>query len=329
MIAAMTLPMAVIPTFVFMWLFGGTVNLMSLGGLAVAIGLVIDDAVVVVENIHRRASEGGEAAVDAVEQLFGPLVSSTLTTVVVFAPLGLLSGVIGQFFRALSLSLSVAVLMSLLLSLTVVPMLARWAFRHHVDTTGGESDSRLGRAYARALNGIVHRPVIAVLFTVILAAASVGLNYVSGTGFLPKADEGGFVVDYLTPAGSALEETDRQVRAMEKVIASTPEVASYSRRTGSELGLFATAQNSGDILVRLKPRGDRSRASAAVISAMRPQLQEAAPLTEIEFVQLLQDMLGDLEGAPNPIEVKIFGDDTAVLERLASTVEESLQKIEG
>ncbi len=302
---------------------------MSLGGLAVAIGLVIDDAVVVVENIHRRASEGSEAAVDAVEQLFGPLVSSTLTTVVVFAPLGLLSGVIGQFFRALSLSLSVAVLMSLLLSLTVVPMLARWAFRHHVDTTGGESDSRLGRAYARALNGIVHRPVIAVLFTVVLAAASVGLYYLSGTGFLPKADEGGFVVDYLTPAGSALEETDRQVRAMEKVIASTPEVASYSRRTGSELGLFATAQNSGDILVRLKPRGDRSRSSAEIISTMRPKLQEVAPLTEIEFVQLLQDMLGDLEGAPNPIEVKIFGDDPEQLEQLSEPVVAALEKVDG
>ena len=329
LIAAVTLPLAVVPTFLFMQIFHGSINLMSLGGLAVAIGLVIDDAVVVVENIHRRASEGGEAAVDAVEQLVGPLVSSTLTTVVVFAPLSLLSGVIGQFFRALSLSLSVAVLMSLLLSLTVVPMLARWAFRHHVDTAGGESDSRLARAYGRALNGIVHRPVVAVLFTIVLAAASVGLYYLTGTGFLPKADEGGFVVDYLTPAGSALEETDRQVRAMEKVIAATPEVASYSRRTGSELGLFATAQNSGDILVRLKPRGDRSRSSAEVISEMRPKLQEAAPLTEIEFVQLLQDMLGDLEGAPNPIEVKIFGDDPEQLERLSEPVVEALEKIDG
>ena len=125
MIAAVTLPMAVIPTFVFMWLFGGTINLMSMGGLAVAIGLVIDDAVVVVENIHRRAGEGGSSVVDAVQQLLAPLVSSTLTTVVVFAPLGLLSGVPGQFFRALSLSLSVAVLISLALSISVVPLMAR------------------------------------------------------------------------------------------------------------------------------------------------------------------------------------------------------------
>ena len=329
LIAAVTLPLAVIPTFVFMRIFGGSLNLMSLGGLAVAIGLVIDDAVVVVENIHRRAAEGSEAAADAALQLLAPLVSSTLTTVVVFAPLGLLSGVIGQFFRALSLSLSVAVLMSLGLSLTVVPALARWAFRNHRDVSGDEPDSRFTRAYATALNGIVRRPIVAVLLTVILAIASVGLFYVSGTGFLPKADEGGFVIDYLTPAGSALEETDRQVRAIERVIATTPEVASYSRRTGSELGLFATAQNSGDILVRLKPRRDRSRSSLEVISDMRPRLHEVAPLTDIEFVQLLQDMLGDLEGAPNPIEVKIFGDDPAKLEGLSEPVVSMLESIEG
>jgi CzcA family heavy metal efflux pump len=328
LIAAMTLPMAIVPTFMFMQLFGGSINLMSMGGLAIAIGLVIDDAVVVVENIHRRAGEGGESVVDAVSQLMAPLVSSTLTTVVVFAPLGLLSGVVGQFFRALSLSLSVAVLVSLFLSISVVPMLARWAVKHH-KPAGEASQGRLAHTYARWLNTMVMHPIVAVFFAVVLAAAGVALFYSIGTGFLPKADEGGFVIDYLTPAGSALDETDRQVRAMEKVISSTPEVASYSRRTGSELGLFATAQNTGDILVRLKPRGDRDKSSEEIISDMRPKLQEAAPLAEIEFVQLLQDMLGDLEGSPTPIEVKIFGDDPDTLERLAEPVEMMLDKIDG
>ena len=330
LIAATTLPLAVIPTFLFMQVFHGSINLMSMGGLAVAIGLVIDDAVVVVENIHRRASEGSDAATEAVQQLLAPLVSSTLTTVVVFAPLGLVSGVIGQFFRALSMSLSAAVLVSLALSISVVPVMARWAFRRqHGQTPAPSSEGRLVSAYARALNAIVHRPLVAVLFAVVLAASSIGLFFAVGTGFLPKADEGGFVVDYRTPAGSSLEETDRRVRAMEGVISSTPEVASYSRRTGSELGLFATAQNKGDILVRLKPRGDRSRSSEEIIADLRPKLQEAAPLTEIEFVQLLQDMLGDLEGAPTPIEVKIFGDDPDVLERLADPVKEMLEKVSG
>jgi CzcA family heavy metal efflux pump len=328
LVAAITLPLAVIPTFVFLQVFGGSINLMSLGGLAVAIGLVIDDAVVVVENIHRRAAEGQASVEDAVSQLIVPLVSSTLTTVVVFAPLGLLSGVTGQFFKALSLSLSVAVVMSLALSVTVVPMLARALLHGHPDRQEAH-EGRVTRAYGRLLNGIVRRPAAAVALALVLSGLTVGSYFLVGTGFLPKADEGGFVVDYQTPAGSALEETDRLVRQMEKVISATPEVASYSRRTGSELGLFATAQNSGDILVRLKPRAERDRSSADIIAAMRPKLQEAAPLTDIEFVQLLQDMLGDLEGNSTAIEVKIFGDDPDQLEKLAEPVEEMLEKTAG
>ncbi len=267
MIAAVTLPMAVIPTFVFMWLFGGTINLMSMGGLAVAIGLVIDDAVVVVENIHRRAGEGGSSVIDAVQQLMAPLVSSTLTTVVVFAPLGLLSGVPGQFFRALSLSLSVAVLISLALSISVVPLMAKWASSHH--RPAGETHGRVEQFYERTLGVMIARPLLSVVVALLLAAVTVVLFYQVGTGFFPAADEGGFVVDYLTPAGSALAETDRQVRKIEQIVGETPEVAAYSRRTGSELGLFATAQNTGDVLVRLKPRGQRSRSADEIISEMR------------------------------------------------------------
>jgi CzcA family heavy metal efflux pump len=326
-IAAVTLPMAVIPTFAFMWLFNGTINLMSMGGLAVAIGLVIDDAVVVVENIHRRAGEGGSSVADAVQQLIGPLVSSTLTTVVVFVPLGFLSGVPGQFFRALSLSLSVAILISLVLSISVVPLMARRAVAHHRPT--GESHGRIDRAYGRLLGAMVGQPRIAVVFAVLLAALTVGLFYRVGTGFFPAADEGGFVLDYLTPAGSALSETDRQVRTIERIVAETPEVASYSRRTGSELGLFATAQNTGDILVRLRPRRQRSRSSQEIINDVRSRVQEAVPLVEVEFVQLLQDMLGDLEGNPEPIEVKIFGDDPDRLAELSMPVEEMMNKIDG
>ena len=326
-IAAVTLPMAVIPTFAFMWLFKGTINLMSMGGLAVAIGLVIDDAVVVVENIHRRAGEGGSSVADAVQQLLGPLISSTLTTVVVFAPLGLLSGVPGQFFRALSLSLSVAILISLVLSITVVPLMARRAVIHHRPT--GESHGRIDRAYGRLLGVMVGQPRVAVVFAVLLAALTVGLFYRVGTGFFPAADEGGFVLDYLTPAGSALSETDRQVRTIERIVSETPEVASYSRRTGSELGLFATAQNTGDILVRLTPRSQRSRSSEEIINDVRTRVQEAVPLVEVEFVQLLQDMLGDLEGNPEPIEVKIFGDDPDRLAELSMPVEEMMNKVDG
>src|SRR6185436_6538136 len=170
LIAAITLPLAVIPTFVFMRIFGGTINQMSMGGLAVAIGLVIDDAVVVVENIHRRAAEGVEHVAEAVTELMAPLVSSTLTTVVVFAPLGLLSGVPGQFFRALSLSLTVAVLPSLALSVTIVPLMGQWAARRTPPAHAG--DGRLDRVYGRLLGTVLGRPALAVVVAVLLAVGT-------------------------------------------------------------------------------------------------------------------------------------------------------------
>ena len=311
-VAACTLPITVLGTFFFMWLFGESINLMSMGGLAVAIGLVIDDAVVVVENIHRRMAAGGTAEeVDrATAELVAPIVSSTFTSVVVFAPLGLLSGVVGDFFKALSITLSVAVLISLVLSLTLIPLLARRAFRARTDDAPHEAlPSRLERAYIASLPTFVRRRVVA-LATAVLLAAIAGVTYARmGTGFLPAADEGGFVIDYLTPAGMALEDTDARLRKVEAVLSDTAEVATFLRRAGSEMGMFATQQNSGDILVRLVPRGERERSAEDVIGALRETLAETVPDTEIEFVQLLQDMLGDLEGAPTPIEVKIFGED--------------------
>jgi len=328
LVASVTLPLAVLITFVVMRLFGESINLMSMGGLAVAIGLVIDDAVVVVEGIHRRVQEGSATPVaDALTDLTGPVISSTLTTVVVFAPLGLLSGVVGQFFRALSLTLSAAVLASLVLALTLIPLLARWGIKR--DRPDAHPGGRLDHVYARTVKPMIGRPILALALAVVLAIAG-GLLYFSvGSGFLPRADEGGFVVDYRTPAGTALEETDRQLKKVEGVLLKTPEVAAIQRRTGSELGLFATQQNSGDVLVRLKPRNQRDRSSEEIISDLRDTLAEAAPGMEIEFVQLLQDMLGDLEGNPTPIEVKIFGDDAAVLAELGEKVEEMLGKVEG
>jgi CzcA family heavy metal efflux pump len=328
LVASITLPLAVLMTLVVMHGFGESINLMSMGGLAVAIGLVIDDAVVVVEGIHRRVLEGSATPVaDAVHDLTAPVVSSTLTTVVVFAPLGLLSGVVGQFFRALSLTLSAAVLASLALALTLIPLLARWGIRTSADSaTPGR---RLDETYVRTLRPILTRPILPLALALILALAGVVLYFQVGSGFLPHADEGGFVIDYQTPAGTALEETDRLVRKVEQVLLKTTEVAAIQRRTGSELGLFATQSNSGDVLVRLKNRRQRSRSADEVISDLRDELHEAAPGLDIEFVQLLQDMLGDLEGNPTPIEVKVFGDDANVLAEIGGQMEEMLGKVDG
>ncbi len=268
MVAACTLPLTVLATFFVMWLFGESINLMSMGGMAVAIGLVIDDAVVVVENIHRRLDEAGtgESVEHATRELIAPIVGSTLTTVVVFAPLGLLSGVVGQFFRALSLTLSAAVLISLVLSLTLIPLLARaWIHPRSERVEPG----RIQRAYASSLPFWLRRPLMAAIAVALLATVAVVEYWQVGTGFLPASDEGGFVIDYVTPSGSALDATDRRLRAIENVLEETPEIAVYSRRTGSELGLFATQQNTGDILVRLKPRGERDRSANDIIDDLR------------------------------------------------------------
>jgi CzcA family heavy metal efflux pump len=331
-IAACTLPLTVVSTFFVMWLFGESINLMSMGGLAVAIGLVIDDAVVVVENIHRRLA--AEATADAVEkatgELVGPIVGSTLTTVVVFAPLGLLSGVVGDFFKALSITLSAAVLISLVLALYLIPLLAATAYRRR-SNAGAHEDRRgaLDRWYVSTLPVLLEKPLLALLIALVLATAAVVAYLPVGTGFLPATDEGGFVIDYITPAGMALEETDARLKKVEAILAKTAEVASYVRRTGSELGMFATQLNSGDVLVRLKPLSERDRNAEEIITSLRDQLTKAVPDTEIEFVQLLQDMLGDLEGNPTPIEVKIFGDDQAQLNELSEQVEGRLEKVDG
>jgi CzcA family heavy metal efflux pump len=330
LIAAVTLPLAVLITFFVMRLFGESINLMSMGGLAVAIGLVIDDAVVVVEGIHRRVQEGSPAPVtEALDALTAPVVSSTLTTVVVFAPLGLLSGVVGQFFRALSLTLSAAVLASLVLALTLIPLLARWGIRRSAHVKEGHGHGRIDRAYARTLEPMLARPILALVVAIVLAVAGAALYFGVGSGFLPHADEGGFIIDYHTPAGTALAETDRQLKKVEDVLLKTPEVAAIQRRTGSELGLFATQSNSGDVLVRLKARGQRSRSSEEIITELREKLPKTVPGMSIEFVQLLQDMLGDLEGNPTPIEVKIFGDDVTVLAEIGDQVEKLVGKVQG
>jgi len=332
LVAAVTLPLTVMTTFLVMWWLGETINVMSMGGLAVAIGLVIDDAVVVVENIYRHL-DSGEAASRAVHQglreIVAPVIGSTLTTVVVFVPLSMLSGAVGQFFKALSITLTAAVLISLVQSLTLIPLLAGFAARRaRPPQPAAYPPGALERAYSRTLDATMRRPVAGLLAALVLATGGFLLFRVTGTGFLPEADEGGFVIDYLTPAGSALEETDALLKDIERILRDTRDVSAFTRRTASELGLFATQQNSGDILVRLKPRGSR-RASPDVINDLRDKFAEAAPRVEIEFVELLQDMIGDLEGAPTPIEVKVFGDDPDTLAGISGQLEQVLQGVSG
>ena len=330
LVAATTLPLAIVGSFFILRLAGGTINLMSMGGLAIAIGLVIDDAIVVVENIHRHLAAGetpAAAAERGTNELVGAVVGSTLTTVVVFVPLALLQGMVGQFFAALSLTLSGAVLLSLVYALLFIPVPAAQLLRpQHARP---ETSGWIARRYEAFLPRALARPLWVIGVTVLVAAVGGLLYFRLETGFLPTMDEGGYVIDYVTPTGTSLQETDRMLRKVEATLLETPEVAGFTRRTGSEMGMFATEQNSGDILVRLKPRGERDRDVEEVISEQRARFAEELPGVEIEFVQLLQDMLGDLQGTPEPVEVKVFGDDIATLGTIAEGLEEKLAKIDG
>jgi CzcA family heavy metal efflux pump len=329
-IAATTLPLTIVGTFYILHLAGGTINLMSLGGLAIAIGLVIDDAIVVIENIHRHRTLGEPALVAAengTQELLAAVVGSTLTTVVVFVPLGMLQGVVGQFFAALSLTLAAAVLLSLAYALLLIPNAAAYVLREDRGHAAGLI--WLSDRYGRFLRRTLHHPWIVIAVTLLVAALGIALFYRLETGFLPDMDEGGFVVDYWTPEGTSLPETDRMVKGIETRLQATPEVSGFARRTGAELGLFATAQNRGDIIVKLKDRSQRSRNGEEVIAGLRAQFAEQLPGMTIEFVQILQDMLGDLEGNPEPIEVKLFGDDVNTLSGLAERVEAGMKKIDG
>jgi CzcA family heavy metal efflux pump len=333
LIAALSLPLSVVGTFFFIKAFGGTINLMSLGGLAIAIGLIIDDAVVVIENIYRHLGLGEAPAVAAehgTAELIGPVVGSTATTLVVFLPLGLLTGFVGDFFRSLCLTLGVSILLSLVFALTLIPLLSQrflsvGAYRH----SSGKFIEPVNRAYERSVNwALRHRLWIAGI-TLITMGLGVYLYFQLESDYLPEMDEGGYVLDYITPPGTSLATTDAMVRKFEARIKEMRETAAFSRRTGAEMGLYATQQNKGDILVKLVPRAKRERTTEDIMAYLRPLVTQDAPGVEIEFTQILQDMLGDLQGTPEPVEVKLFGDDVNSLDQVADEIGDKLQKIPG
>jgi len=339
-ISATSIPVTLAVTIFVMSVIGQTFNLMTLGAMAIAIGLVIDDAVVITENIARHLLLGGgrvQAIRAAVQELIWPVTTSTITTVVVFLPLGLLQGVVGQFFAALATTLTVAVLVSLALALTLIPLLAeQFVTAHEVGASVTGALARvqrgledLGPRYERGLARALGRPRRLGAALLVLAAGGVGLWRLVGTGFLPEIDEGAFVLDYFTPGGTALAETNREVGIAESILAATPEITGTSRRTGAELGFFATAQNSGDIVVRLTPRNRRRRDVFAVMDDVRDETATAVPRLHIEFMQILADVINDLAGAARPVEVKLFGESLDTLEAYARRLAPELERIDG
>lgn len=340
LVAGLVIPVTVAVTILFLWIIGQSFNLMTLGGLAAAIGLVIDDAIVVVENIvvHRDSGQSRTDAVrSALSEITTPLVFSTLTPVVVFLPLISVTGVTGSFFRALAVTMTAALLTSLALALTFTPSLSLSLLRSkkHVAATdtdaaepqpehsgqhvGGHEDGpvmrRILHTHARVLNFALNKPLILGLACLVLVIGGYFAYTGLGSDLLPAMDEGAFILDYLTPAGTSLAETNRILEHVERILQQTPEVEITSRRTGLQLGLAAvTEANSGDFSVRLKPK--RSRSIDEVIADVRQKITSSEPALDVEFVQVLQDMIGDLSNSPEPIQIKLFNNDPALLSKL-------------
>jgi len=334
LVAGLVIPATIAVTFIAMRMLGQTFNLMTLGGLAAAVGLVIDDAIVVVENIvlHRDMGQSrAEAIRSAIREIRIPLVGSTVTPIVVFLPLISIVGVEGVFFRALAVTVGAGLLTSLALALTWTPTLSHYFLRSRGRRDAAEHRSvspRLLRIYERSLRTTLEHKWVLGLFAAALIAGSYICYRNIGTDLLPAMDEGGFIVDYIMPAGASLEETNRVITHIEKILLATPEVENISRRTGMELGpAQVTEPNTGDISVKLKRQPRRS--ADDVIAEVRDKIKKAEPVCDIEVVQLLQDMIGDLTSAPEPVVIKLFEQDPSLLNQWAPTVGEAIKKIPG
>ncbi len=346
LVAGMVIPATIGITFIAMRVLGQSFNLMTLGGLAAAVGLVIDDAIVVVENIvlHRDSGQSRAGAIrSAIQEIRVPLVGSTITPIVVFLPLISITGVTGVFFRALAITVGVALLTSLALALTWTPTLSHYLIRGKTNEHNASVSPWLMRAYERTLLFTLDHRLVLALFTILLIAGSYFCYRHTGSDLLPAMDEGGFIVDYTMPPGSSLRETNRVISHIEKILHDTPDVATTARRTGLQLGLAAvTEANQGDISVKLKPMApfysrwfgaassnERTRSGDDVIADVRAKVKEAEPLLDVEFPQLLQDMIGDLTSAPQPVVIKLFSEDGDLLRHWAPVEASAIKKLPG
>ena len=355
LIAGLVIPVTLLLTCIVLKMTGQSFNLMTLGGLAAAVGLVIDDAIVILENIvlHRDAGEDRLQSIQqALREMTIPLVGSTITPIVVFLPLISVTGVTGSFFRALAITMTVALFSSLVLALLWTPTLSQFFIRKksvlekpsgvEVSAADGVSAGRIvheeaptsgffGRTvhfYERIMQRVLQQPVILVASSFVVIVLSVVCYHFLGSDLLPEMDEGGFILDYYTPPGSSLAESNRILQHIEQILRETPEVENTSRRTGLQLGLAAvTEANRGDFTVRLKQKRDRG--IDEVIDDVRAKIKQTEPAADVEFVQVLQDMIGDLTSAPEPVVIKMFSPDPQLLLKSAPRVADAIGKVPG
>ncbi|HUW49528.1 MAG TPA: efflux RND transporter permease subunit [Sulfuricella sp.] len=333
LIAVLVVPAVLATTVVLLHVLDMSFNIMTLGGMAAAVGLIIDDAIVMVEHIMRRLQEGAlphhERVMNAALEFFRPLAGSSGATLVIFAPLAFLSGVTGAFFKALSITMASGLFISFLVTWLAVPILAdHWLTERDAEIDhGGRLTAWFHARYEAAMGKLLVRPLwLLVGLLPLLLAGLLAYNAV-GSGFMPAMDEGGFILDYRSPPGTSLAETDRLLRQVEDIVKANPNVATYSRRTGTQLGGGLTEANEGDFFIRLKS-GPRAPIDE-VMDQIRSRVEKEVPGLDIELAQLMEDLIGDLTAVPQPIEVKIFSDDPAQLAALAKKTAAAIGRISG
>ncbi|HEX7325768.1 MAG TPA: efflux RND transporter permease subunit [Rhodanobacteraceae bacterium] len=332
-IALLVVPGTLAITTLLLKVLGMSFNMMTLGGMAAAVGLLIDDVVVMTEHIMRRVRDltgpVRQRIAHAAREFARPQTGSSLATIVIFLPLAFLTGVTGAFFKALSLTMASALVISYLLTLIVVPLLAQWLIneRHAAEHAPTRLWRRFMHFYESVLLRTLEWPALLLLGVVPLIAVGFIAYHAVGTGFLPKMDEGGFTLDYLAQPGTSLKETNRLLEKVGAILAANPYVDTWSRRTGLQLGGGLTEANTGDFFVRLK-NGARPSTSV-VMEHIRAEVAAQVPGLDVDVAQLLQDMIGDLTAVPQPIAVKLFSDNVTQLDATARKVAAQLGKIPG
>ena len=339
-VIALVVPTTIAGTIGLLFAVGRSINIMTLGGMAAAVGLIIDDSIVIIEHIFtqftlQRSRDAGAsfatAASHALNGLMPAIIGSTASTIVIHIPLAFLGGVTGAFFASLSITMVIALLLSCLLSITLSPLLAA-TFLHRGDiereATREREGSRFTVQYESVMGRLMqYRGILVPLIIIIFVGGAYFFYLNIGSGFMPEMDEGTFVLDYKSPPGTSLDETNRMLMQVEEVLMSTGEIDTYSRRTGTQLGFFLTEPNDGDYLVRLKSRRDRS--IEEVMADVRTRVQRTEPALQLEFGQLMMDVIGDLTNNPSPVEIKLFGDDRKQLELTAQKISELITTVPG
>ncbi len=337
LVAAAAIPVTVMIVGVALAITGQTINLMTLAGVAAALGLIADDAIVVVEDIERHRDLGDpDPTGTSLKELLPALIASSLSTVIIFAPFATLPGVTGAFFKPLALTMAIALVVSFFIAVVAAPVaivaLEPRGHRGEAPPIGGRVAAvrgRLNRVYDRVVGAFVDRGFLSVGVLVLLLGGGWMLYRSLGTDFLPTMDEGSIILDYWTPPGTSLTDTDAMLTEMERIIMSLPDVESYSRRTGTQLGFFVTEPNRGDYVVNLKPRGAR-RPIEEVMNVLRDRIAAVEPAVHTDFGQLIEDNLGDLTGGePQPIDIKIFGDDPELLAQKANQIAAVVSGVQG